>query len=252
MSETDKQNQDIARLKRENAGLNRRINELENEINRLRFDMGFEVGKDDISKLWYQEVKRASAMSSRGYLGYVASSVKGTSVWSFFRKGIRHFRRFRLLSFLFRMATKIAVFAESGVALVAWLSFSLFMLPFILVLAIVTFIIGIFRSRKTNGILLEKLRDKKVYVLFADRKQLPKNRDQESFLRKNAEDLARDGSVVVVVSPYYFSSRGLGEDRAYVTARREFEGVYIVRKNYFFMLRRRVIKTVAAEIVVIC
>ncbi|MBQ8207260.1 MAG: hypothetical protein IJZ89_00815 [Clostridia bacterium] len=249
MSDKDSQNADLVRLERENAQLQHRIIELEAELNRLRFDMGMDTGKDDISKLWRHETRNASLMGSRNYFKYLISLIKSTSFWSVLQKGISHFRKFRLLSAILRTATRIAVWAESGVALVAWLSFSVFMLPFIGVLSLISLFIALFRSRSSNIFFTDLLRDKKVYILFAGKDQLTKNGKCQGFFGENIKDLASDGSVVLVVSPYFFGRHGVGGRDFYVTARKESENIYMVRKNYFFMLRRIAIERMAAEII---
>lgn len=249
MSERSRHSDELGRLERENSQLRHRIYELEGELNRLRFDMGMKTGKDDISKLWRTETRHASLMNSRSYVRYVISLVKSTSVWGVIEKGISHFRKFRLLSAILRTATKIAVLAESGVAFVAWISVSLFTLPFIAVISLASFLVAILKSRTAIKHFEEKLKDRKVYILFASSKQLRKNRGRDGFLAKNAEDLALDGSVVFIVSPYSFVRHGVGGSGFYVTAREEKKNIYMVRRNFFFMLRKSVIERVASDTV---
>ena len=65
-----------------------------------------------------------------------------------------------------------------------------------------------------------------------------------SFFRANACAMAAEkGVTVLVVSPYLLSARGLGGRGGYFTARKEADGLYLVRKHYFFILRRRVLDT---------
>lgn len=251
MSDRDRQGEDILRLERENSLLRHRNSELEAELERLRYSMGMDNGKDDIPKMWRNAARRAFLMGSRNYFKYLVSLVKSTSFWGVLQKGISHFRKFRLLSAIFRIATRIAVWAESGVAIVAWLSFSVFMLPVIGVLSFVSLFIALFRSRSANHSFTDILRDKRVYVLFAARGQLKKGDGKGTFFYENARELASDGSVVLVVSPYFFGRFGVGGSGFYVTAREECENVYMVRKNYFFMLRRIVLEMVAAEIITV-
>ena len=63
--------------------------------------------------------------------------------------------------------------------------------------------------------------------------------------------MAADGVAVLVVSPYPLSSRGLGGKGGFFTARREAEGLYLVRRHYFFMLRKRVLDALEQDITVV-
>ena len=56
---------------------------------------------------------------------------------------------------------------------------------------------------------------------------------------------------VLVVSPYPVSPRGLGGKGSFFTARKEAEGIYLVRRHYFFMLRKRVLDAMGQNITMI-
>ncbi len=235
------------RLKEENRRLCEKIKKLQGELDRLHSDMGIEMADDDISKHWHHRYQVSSLMSAKSYPRYSAKLIRSTSAWSFASKGMKYFRRFRLLSVLLKWITRLVVLAESGVALVASLSVFLVALPFLLILAIFSLTAALFRRRSVLKELKKKLKDKKVFILFASREQMKRENSEKGYFYLNARNLASGDSAVVVVSPFFFSKKGFEKTNFYVTAREEEENIYLVRKIFFFILRRKVIEKVTSD-----
>ena len=73
-----------------------------------------------------------------------------------------------------------------------------------------------------------------------------------SFFRGNAHMLAdQPDCAVLVVSPHNIGTDGLGGKGFYLTARQECPHLYIVRRHYFFNLRRRVLRQTDAHMTVV-
>ncbi|MEE0969144.1 MAG: hypothetical protein U0M06_07225 [Clostridia bacterium] len=246
-------NTEIERLEEENIHLHRRNAELEAEILRLRSESLTKTtkGADENEKLWFIEGRGELLMKSRSYPRYLAALIKSNTLWLMIQKGLAHLRRFRLLSGILKILTRIVVLAESGVAFLAWFSVMIVVLPVLGVLSLVSLSVALLRSRNANNFFRSEIKDKNVYILFAHKKQLASRPRKSAFFYENVKDLTSDGSVCFVVSPYFFGRKGLGGDDFYVTARKEKDNIYLVRKNYFFMLRRRVISTHASSVVTI-
>ena len=238
-------------LKRENRRLRHRIEELEAENARLRSDIGLKSGGDGIATLWWLEGRRERLMSVRNYPKYLISLVKSTSFWLLCQRGLSFFRKFRLISWILRIVTRIVIWAETSVAFIAWISATIVILPFLALLSAASLFIALFRSKNANKHFEELLGGKKVYILFASKKQLSKRGEKVGFFVQNVRELALRDSVCIVVSPHFFGREGIGGSDFYVTARKESENIYMVRKNYYFMLRRVVIERVASEIICI-
>ena len=243
---------EMSLAKQENAQLKKRVKELEAELLRLRSDMGMGKGGDENTKRWWIEGRKEILMSSKSYPSYLRSLVKSTSLWAFVKRGMSHIRRFRILSGILRAVTRIVIWAESGVAFIAWFSAMVVILPVFGLLSLISLFVALFRSRNANRYFEEALQGKKVYILFAAKKQLSAGGKKIRFFEGNVRDLASgENAVCFVVSPYSFRRKGLGGSDAYVTARHEGDNIYMVRKNYFFMLRRKIISRVAADIITI-
>ena len=85
----------------------------------------------------------------------------------------------------------------------------------------------------------KRLSDRRVFVFFTDRDT---DFSESSFFCRLCKSYASaKGSAVIVVSPFFFSSVGLGEKKSYLTVREESANLYIYRKPSFFSLKRRVL-----------
>lgn len=239
------------RLREENKRLCKKIKKLEREIYRLHSDAGIEKSGDSVSKLWNQRHQFSSAMTEKSYPRYSAKLLKSTSAWGLASKGIKYFRRFKLLSTLFRWITRLIALAESGVALVASLSVFIVALPFVLILSLISLFAALFRGRSMINEMRKKLDGKKIYILFAEKEQIKRENSEKGYFYSNAKDLASEGSSVIMVSPFFFSKKGFEKKNNYVTAREERENIFLVRKIFFFILRRKVIEKTSCDYITI-
>ena len=62
---------------------------------------------------------------------------------------------------------------------------------------------------------------------------------------------SEEGVAVLVVSPYLISRRGLGGTGGFLTARKEGEEVFLLRRHYYFLMRQRVLDSFAGEVTVV-
>ena len=97
-----------------------------------------------------------------------------------------------------------------------------------------------FYDRK-NRHMERMLSGKKVFVFFP-------TRDGEfqtgRFWRKNIDQLAKmkDGqNTVLVVSPFFWSFRGVFDRSPYFLVKEEKQNIYLIRKHYYFSLRKKVL-----------
>ncbi len=234
-------------LRRENSALRKSIEKLRAENAELRSERGLRRRGDEIEELLWQIGRRERMMSAQSYFGYISALFKSNSVWLVCKKGISYFRKFRLISVLLRIVTRIVIFAENSVAFIAWLSAAIVVLPFVAIFSVVSILVALIRSRRSNKMFYELSADKNVYVFFASKKQL----SGEGFFAANIKELSRGGALCLIVSPYSFGRKGLFSRNFYVTARREAENVYMVRKHYYFMLRRFAIEPASHEMICI-
>lgn len=246
--------EELARLRAENEGLYHRIDELEVKLSRMGSERGEKTGDDSVSHEWYKEVRQSRLMSVKYYPRYLVELIKSTSVYNVYLRILAYFRRFRLFSTIFRVLTKIVIWAEtSAVFIVSFSAVILIVLPVTGVLFVASLLIALFGSKKANERIADAINGKKVYVFFGNRRQMKKNGAESSFFYENVRSFASEGSVCLVVSPYFFRKNGFGGKGAYFTERNEYGSVYMVRRNYYFVLRRTVLgaKNVADDLIFI-
>lgn len=183
-----------------------------------------------------EKVQNQGMCQEHGLLPYLWHSLTQNSLWMLSRRILEWLRRFRIAAFLLRAATLIWSVLQAGTAVILSTLVLLIALPLLTSLMLGILLTTLLEARKCNRFLLEKTEGKTVYVLFLPQKN-------SAFFAANVRDLARDPSrTVILVSPYWISSRGLeGKGYFYCTLRRETESVYLIRRTYFFALRRRVL-----------
>lgn len=236
-------------LRRENARLYRRIEELETALARARSESGAKGqsgGAEAGAGQFHAAIRRLRLFSAGGYGRYVAALVQTTSLWAQCQRVRLYLRRYRLLTTVFRVATRVVTLAETSAVFLVWLSVSLVLLPILVLLMLMTLFFAFVRSDDTNRRLRTVLTGERVVLVPAERRQLKNS----GYFRAMVKDFAADGAICLVISPYFFAPRGLGGKGYYVTARREYERVYLVRKHYYFAMRRALLgkRNVAADV----
>ncbi len=137
--------------------------------------------------------------------------------------------------------------AVGAVVLVTLLSAAA--LPFFLVGTAVLGLLGWLRSRRMNHILRRELEGRHLRVFVPSRGAALTD---GSFLERQAHAMTLEGQVaVLIVSPYLVSRRGMGGRGGYFTARKEADNLFMVRRHYFFILRKRVLDVVDPDMTVI-
>lgn len=188
---------------------------------------------------WQKEIKQSRLMSFKYYPRYLLELVKSTSVYGIYTRILAYFRRYRLFSTIFKILTKVIVWAEtSAVFIVSFSATVIIVLPLTALLFVVSLLAALLGSRKANERLAAEIASRKrIYVFFGHKKQVKKGTEND-FFAENVKNMASDGSLSLVISPHLVGTSGVGGAGAYFTARKESENVYMVRKNYYFVLYR--------------
>ena len=248
---------EITRLQRELRQERRRVAALEREVADLRRELS-EPGRGNPEqplrrltqrvKGTHREERLLEAANRRAhhyrkgsFLRYLWETVMESAPVQVLAKLIRYLRRIRAVQLI--LTVLLALGAVVTVAVV-----SAAFLPFLLAGTALLAMLALMRSRRMNRILKKELSGKRVRVLVPPRGQSP---DGSSFFARNARAMAADGVAVVVVSPYLLSRRGLGGKGGFFTARCEAPGLYLVRRHYFFILRRRVLDAMEQDLTMI-
>jgi hypothetical protein len=237
----------LAAERQKNARLERKLSALQSELNDSENALLFRFRPGAGSRRNAEGLRDASSRCARRYrknsfLRYLWDAVIDSSLITFMSKLLQYFRRIRALQII------LSIVLAAG-ALTAVAALSAAMLPFLLFGMGLLTITAALRSRHMNTRLRRVLTGKRIRILIpTGRKALSKN----AFFIRNARSMAAEEDVaVVVVSPFLLSHKGFGGKGAYFTARTEGERLFIVRKPYFFFLRRRVLDTLDGNISVV-
>lgn len=189
---------------------------------------------DAITRTQLDATHHKAMTSHRFFFGYVYDLFTHTPVYTHWKNLLAYFRRFRTVTFLLRALTLLLNIVETGALVILTTAVFLVILPILAALMLGILITACIESKRTNQTLLLSAQGRKIYVLFLPPQPGP-------FFAKNVKDLAKNGTVVFVVSPYWISPKGLSGGHFYCTARKELEGVYLIRRYYFFSLQKHVL-----------
>jgi predicted RNase H-like nuclease (RuvC/YqgF family) len=249
---------EIARLKSELAAERSRSARLERELSALRRELKAQNmlhhdkpfrrlaqkarGTHRREHLLDQAGRRACRYRKSSFFRYLWEAVKESAPVQIIQKLVEYLRRVRLVQTIFTILA--AVGAVVAVAVV-----SAAVLPFLFFGTALLTMLATLRSRRMNRILRRELTDRRIRIMIPPRGG---SLDAGSFFIRNARAMAaEEGVTVIVVTPYTVSGRGLGGRGRFFTARREAENLYVVRRHYFFTLRRRVLDRLDGEITVV-
>ena len=244
---------EISRLRRELAHERQRAAKLEREVSDLKRTLQAHGAtekrplrrKQQLSReavLLAQANQRAHHYRKISFLRYLWESVMESAPVQLLSKLIQYLRRMRAVQLI--LTVLLALTAVVTVAVVSAAA-----LPFLLLGAALAAMLALLRSRRMNRILRKELTDRRIRIMIPPRGHCF---SENSFFLRNARAMAAEvGVTVIVVTPYLVSNRGINRKGSFFTARKETNNLYLVRRHYFFILRRRVLDTLDGDITVI-
>ncbi len=170
----------------------------------------------------------------RHFIKYVYHLFTNTPLYLHWQRILSYFRKFRAIAVFLRILTLLFTVIETGALVILSTALFLILLPFATALMLGILLTARIDSRRVNQKMKNALADKKIYVFF-----LP--REEADFLSRNAQDLAKKGNGVILISPYWISSGGIKKGHFYFTVRCEEENLYLIRRYYFFSFRKQVL-----------
>ena len=169
----------------------------------------------------------------KSFVAYAWDLIRSTRLVALWQRILTLFRRVRLLTVTVRILTLLFSFLQAGTLLLLSTALLLVLLPLLLLALIVTLTVAFFQSGKSNRLLRERTSGRQIYVLFLDREHTP-------FFEGNVRSLAKGDAVVLIVSPFWLSGKGLRKKGFYSTVRQEEKNVYLLRRYYFFSMKKQV------------
>ena len=159
-------------------------------------------------------------------------------------------KKYTLVTVSLKVAAYILTILQSSAIFVLALSFFVVSLPFTFLFGYLAVILSLFGRRRRIKAVNEMIKNKKVTVFFASKgKQL----SPDSFFAANLRDIKeRRGGVAVIVSPYFFSPKGISDaKKAYALMRIEEKDIIIVRRHFFFTLNKRLFSDFKKDVTMI-
>ena len=182
---------------------------------------------------------------SKNLLAFCVSLIRRTRVFRIWEKLIKYVRRFRLVTAAFRQFPWILLLINTNTLLYAVAGAALFLLPFIIIGLVSLVTSASIRYRRLNAAMRRYLEGKTVYIFFPTKGgEFAAGR----FWRGNIANLAaQKKTAVLVVSPFLLSPQGLNDGGFYFNLRGERPHVFVVRRHYFFSLRKNVLSRLSGR-----
>lgn len=171
-----------------------------------------------------------------GFLKYAWETLRAAAFYEQWLRILSYLRRLRLVALILRLGTILLTVLQTGALVLLTTVLFLIAIPVLIFFTLGILLTALLESRKTNRTLSRLLCGKKVYVLFATDSPTP-------FFIGNARQLSSlKDTAVLIVSPFWLSSKGILRKGFYGTARREAQNIYTLRRYYFFSLQKQVLR----------
>ncbi len=210
----------IEELRRENRALRRKIRVLEKKANSAALEPAETMGQ----------------YRAQNYFSYLVSCLREKSFYTSTERIFRYFRNSLWVTRIVKYGAIIYHYLQAGAFVLLYTAIFILIIPILLAVTAVTLTVAlILRKRNADKILTEAGTQIDIYI--------PKNKEifdsNDRFIPQSEEK-----RTILVVSPFFLRRNGRGERRQmYVCARKEAENFYLVRKYFFFYLRRRLKKS---------
>lgn len=174
-----------------------------------------------------------------GYLSYLWQSAKRHTLYRGVERLTKYFSRFRLISHLLKLVGIIAIAVETSAVIFIISVFAAIILPPTALIFPGIFLCSAFSFKRDTERLVSELGDSKIIVWFIPRQY---RYGSDSFFYRNALELSSRGYTVIAVTPFILSAKGLTDSKKYfLNLRRESNGVFIIRHQYFFHIRKKLL-----------
>jgi hypothetical protein len=241
------------------------IKELRSENERLRAEIQRYRYEKDISsslqarhreKFWQLSMRQGCAkrelFERKNFASYLFGTFKNRTFFLYYQKFVNFVRKYALVTTTLKILLFLWTVLQSSALFVLFTGSVAISAPFTIIFSYITILLTFFGRKNLNRRIKHVLDDKKVTVLFP-----PKGRpfEPDSYFRHLVNTLSSSPDMaVVIVSPYYFSSKGmsnLNPKRYYIAARTESEGernIIMIRKHYFLTFKKHVLSDIGKNL----
>jgi len=202
--------------------------------------------EEKIREEWATAHSRCRLFTVGSFPRYLWHSFRESELYRRAHRFWIHFRRYRLISRIITVIATLLTVMGTGAVLLIFAIIALLVLPIAFLPIGGTMLLGWFRRAHQNRILLPEVNQRTVYLFF------PTEIREHSFSASTMRQLAHSPQCTVfLISPYSWSSKGLGGRGFYLNARRESPHLYLLRRHYFFFFRHLLNEIEVQRIVVV-
>lgn len=241
MERMDWMHAELRRLRRENRLLRQRLRGVEREPSQRDT-----TERDAARRLAAQALHRYRLFAKPSYARYLWADIRTTGIYRRTLLVLTRFRQYRIISRILTVLATMFAAMGTGAAMLVITLLCLLLIPAALLPLGGTTLLGLFRRRAQDAHLRPLLAGRTVYLYFPLRIRTP------SYAHGMLRALAlRPHSAVFVISPYVWATHGFGGRGFYINARDEGEGLFLLRRHYYFSFRRMLGEQTVQRIVVI-
>lgn len=212
---------ELKKLRRENRALRRRIRALEQQG----------AGAAPV-----EHPNDAAAFDAGNYFSYLLARLRQKSLFARAEKITRYFRSSMWVTRLFRYGMLIYQYLQAGAFVILYTALFILIIPILLSLSLATLVVTLILRKKNADKLIAACTERGSEVRFV---LIPVKEDFDAAALR-AEAAKTPEASVLIVSPFFFRRRGIGKSEdMYVCYRGEGGNAVILRKYFFFYLRRR-------------
>lgn len=240
----------INELSEENEKLRLEVDALKHELEKIKGKKVFHASSDLPHTSFDRQALNVRLFSRKSYTSYLAGLIANTSIFQLYRKIIVYARKYALITTTLKILSFIFSFLQTGAIFVIAASLFVVSLPFTFIGGYAALIFTFFGNKKLKKKTAQMLEGKKIAVFFT---QKGRSLDDSSFFAGMVRELCdRTDGVAIIVSPYFFSPRGITDNRRfYLSLRNETDNIIIVRRHFFFTVRRKMLKERGEDITII-
>lgn len=238
----------IRELTEENMRLHREIGFLKNELQNQKNSVVHRFKKrSKTESAFLRQARNENAFAQEQFFSYAKRLIKNASVFWVYSSIIDAVRRFTFISTTIRVFIFIFSLIQSSAVFILWTSAIIVSLPFVFLISGIGFMLTFLGGKRATKRARPLVANKKVTVFIpANKKAFSSDR---YFAGMVSETAKKPNALAVIVSPGLFFSKGIyGKRRYYFTTRRESENVIVVRKQFYYRFKNKVLLDEAQSI----
>lgn len=161
------------------------------------------------------------------------ASVREARPYRFWQRILTYVRRVRMISFAVRILGYLFAILQTGTLVLLTTALFFIVLPILCTVVVVLLLTTFLDVRKSRRRMEREIGERCVYVFF----------NLGSFGAETAIELAKgEDRICLSVSPYWLTADGHRGNRFYLNVRREDEHFFLIRRYFFFHIRKKILK----------